>query len=351
MHIRTAHLFCALVALIMISASHAAQRTFVSVAGVDNPACSLSSPCRTFGTAVAATSSEGEVIVLDSGGYGPVTITQAVSIIAPPGVYAGISVFTGVGIAVNAPGASVVLRGLTINGQGGGSKAGINVTSAQVVHIERCTVTNLGDGISIDGTAHAYITDSLMLRTAGVFGGAASGDLNVSDTHIANHNGGEGIRVFGGALTLNRVEIDNSGTGVSVVPFSPAQVVIRDSAFTGNTFGVTAITNAAGQIAHVAVERSAALRNMGSGFIANSVAGGTVTFVLSDSVSIENGQSGLFAGGAGTTASVGGSTLSRNGNAGLFQTSSAVLNSHGNNAVTGNVLNNITGTVTVIGLN
>ena len=32
------------------------------------------------------------MIVLDSAGYGPVTITQSVSITAPPGVFAGISV-------------------------------------------------------------------------------------------------------------------------------------------------------------------------------------------------------------------------------------------------------------------
>ena len=36
-----------------------------------------------------------QVIVLDSAGYGPVTITQAVSIIAPAGVYAGVSVSRG----------------------------------------------------------------------------------------------------------------------------------------------------------------------------------------------------------------------------------------------------------------
>ena len=56
---------------------------------------------------------------MDSAGYGAVTITQSVSIIAPAGIYAGISVFGGDGVTVNAPGAIVVLRGLSINGQGG----------------------------------------------------------------------------------------------------------------------------------------------------------------------------------------------------------------------------------------
>src|SRR4029450_1625619 len=99
------------------------QRTFVAHDGVDNPACSLAAPCRGFTAALAATSANGDVIVLDSAGYGTVTIAKAVSIIAPAGIYAGISVSSGNGVTVNA-GASdkVVLRGLTINGQGGRSE-------------------------------------------------------------------------------------------------------------------------------------------------------------------------------------------------------------------------------------
>ena len=60
-----------------------AQRTFVSGVGSDGNPCSRTAPCRTISQALMGTSSGGEVIVLDSAGYGPVTITQAVSIIAP----------------------------------------------------------------------------------------------------------------------------------------------------------------------------------------------------------------------------------------------------------------------------
>src|SRR5215471_13629595 len=84
------------------SASIAQQRTFVSGGGNDLNACSRTAPCRTFGHAISQTSVGGEVIVLDSAGYGAFTITQAVSIIAPPGIYAGISVFSGDGIDINA---------------------------------------------------------------------------------------------------------------------------------------------------------------------------------------------------------------------------------------------------------
>jgi hypothetical protein len=60
-------------------------------------------------------------------------------------VYAGVSVFAGDDGITVAAGVSdkVVLRGLTINGQGGDS--GIRVTSGNVViHIEDCTVAGMG---------------------------------------------------------------------------------------------------------------------------------------------------------------------------------------------------------------
>src|SRR6185369_8943668 len=93
----------------------AGQRSFVATGGVDNPVCSLAAPCRSFGAAVTATNAGGEVIVLDSGGYGPVTITKAIALIAPPGVYAGVSVLSGDGVTVttSAAGDRVTLDGLT----------------------------------------------------------------------------------------------------------------------------------------------------------------------------------------------------------------------------------------------
>ena len=78
------------------------QRTFVSGAGNDANPCSRTAPCRTFGAAMAQTNAGGEVYVLDSAGYGPFTINKSVSIVAPLGVTAGISVFSGDGIDINA---------------------------------------------------------------------------------------------------------------------------------------------------------------------------------------------------------------------------------------------------------
>src|SRR5438876_2640495 len=99
-------------------ASGSAQRSFVSANhGNDANPCTVTLPCRNFAAAIAQTIAGGEVIVLDSGGYGPVTIGNSIALIAPPGVYAGITAFSGDAITINAGASDVVtLRGLTLNG-------------------------------------------------------------------------------------------------------------------------------------------------------------------------------------------------------------------------------------------
>ena len=64
-----------------------ANRVFVSQRSGNNAnSCdNILTPCQTFAGAVLQLNPGGEAIVLDSGGYGTVTITQAVTIEAPPG--------------------------------------------------------------------------------------------------------------------------------------------------------------------------------------------------------------------------------------------------------------------------
>ena len=73
----------------------AVQRAHVATYGLNSNTsfnCSVANPCRFFQAATSVVDPNGEVVVLDSGGYGAVTLTQSISLIAPPGVYAGISV-------------------------------------------------------------------------------------------------------------------------------------------------------------------------------------------------------------------------------------------------------------------
>jgi hypothetical protein len=71
--------FATLIALAVADSAIAVQRTFVASFGLTANAafnCSLAKPCRAFNEALGVTSADGEVVVLDSAGYGPVTITQ-----------------------------------------------------------------------------------------------------------------------------------------------------------------------------------------------------------------------------------------------------------------------------------
>src|SRR6266480_6070986 len=95
----------------------AAQRSFVASSGSDSNPCSRDLPCRSFNTAIGATTAGGEVVALDSAGYGVASINGSITIVGAPCVHAGVSAFTGSAITVNAGTTNVVtVRNLYING-------------------------------------------------------------------------------------------------------------------------------------------------------------------------------------------------------------------------------------------
>src|SRR5207248_1201059 len=121
---------------ILCSANAFAQRTFVASTGLDTNPCSRTAPCRSFGAAITAVAPGGEVIVLDSAGYGPASVTKSVSLIAPGGVYAGVTVPSGVGLTVNVPSGVINLRGLNVNGTGGTDAIDFSGGGGAELHVE-----------------------------------------------------------------------------------------------------------------------------------------------------------------------------------------------------------------------
>jgi nitrous oxidase accessory protein NosD len=188
-----------------------AQRTFVASNGNDANPCSIAAPCRAFTAALAQTLSGGEVIVLDSAGYGPVTISQSVSIIAPPGVYAGISVpasGNATGVLIATAGVNVVLRGLTINNTGG--TYGIHLTNGAGLVIENCVISNFDTGVWIQAPARVSITGSTVRDSmAGIVAGFGA-TVNVSNSQVLA-NASEGIEIYGGSGGVTtRVHVSDS---------------------------------------------------------------------------------------------------------------------------------------------
>src|SRR5712691_4250584 len=96
-------------------------RTYVSGTGSDSNPCTASSPCKTFNAALALTIAGGEIFVLNSANYGPLTINKAVTITSE-GAVAGVLATSGAGITISAGASDVVnLRGLGIDGANSGT--------------------------------------------------------------------------------------------------------------------------------------------------------------------------------------------------------------------------------------
>lgn len=154
------------------------QRTFVASYGSDaSPNCALLAPCRSFNAAIAQTNPGGEVVILDTAGYGPMVISKSIKIIGPSGVYGGISVQGGAsgittGIVIDAGDTDdVTLRGLDISGVPGIAPLpliGIDVQNAGAVHIEKSSIGNFTQdasacvNVNVAKTTRVYLIDSFL---------------------------------------------------------------------------------------------------------------------------------------------------------------------------------------------
>jgi hypothetical protein len=155
--------FTLLISMFVAAAAFAQNnRSAVSVTGSDSNACTVVSPCRSFGVAIAHTNAGGEVIAIDSGGYGAFAINQAVSVIGAPGIHAAITASAD-GIGVTAASIdTVTIRGLNITLTT--SSKGIKATSFGKLFIDNCSVSGGNVGISISGSSSskASIADSVV---------------------------------------------------------------------------------------------------------------------------------------------------------------------------------------------
>jgi hypothetical protein len=241
-----------------------AQRTFVSGVGSDGNPCSRTAPCRTISQALMGTSSGGEVIVLDSAGYGPVTITQAVSIIAPPGVYAGISVFSGDGLDINAgPTDTIILRGLTLNNQGSPGH-GVVSNGASSLRIEGCVINGFGGfGVNFLGSGSLEVKDSILRgnNVGIVVNGKGPGFVE----HCRLEGNGDGLDVIGGSrATVRNSLVEGSNTGFDAESpngASAAELNIENCVVTNCFFGIMALRTSTGGAVTVRVSNSTVTDN------------------------------------------------------------------------------------------
>lgn len=223
----SASLAFALSILTSADATATAQRTFVASYGNDANLCSITQPCRGFTRALTQTSAGGEVIVLDSAGYGVVTVAQSVSIVAPAGIYAGITVSSGNGVTVNAPGATVVLRGLSINGQGGAK--GISFVQGLMLTVEGCEISGM--------------------TMAGIEANAPDSQTTVTHSVVRNNDDGIVGRGFGGVVRVivaNSTISDNQTGAITSANSGFVQFHLSRSVVTGNGVGLWVTSGGSG---------------------------------------------------------------------------------------------------------
>ena len=209
--------------------AHARARVFVASYGSDSNPCTFLSPCRNFQQAVNVVDPGGEVTAIDSAGFGPITITKAVTITSPAGVEAGIAAAAGgTAISINAgQNDTVVFSGLTIAGNNPG-ESGIYFGGGQQLEIINCTIRGFKDtpGVGVFPTTSAQV-QVLISNTV----------INDNATGIALNTAGPSGPIV---AAIDHVTLDNNHEGVYVASVgSPIEASIRNSGIDNNSsYGV-----------------------------------------------------------------------------------------------------------------
>jgi hypothetical protein len=280
-----------------------ANRVFVSARTGNNlNSCdNVSTPCQTLAGALSQLNPDGEVIVLDSGGYGAATITQGVTIEAPAGVTAFIHPPSGDAITVNAPSATVTLRGLVLNV---GTNNGITVNSVGTLNVENCFITGFaGDGIRM----------------------ASAGKLNIKGTDIKSSGFGVLVSNTSGVVqaSLDHCHFDgNAGAGYITATTSPG------SSTTTATY-------------------STANNNTGHGWVSGFGSTGADELNLEYCTGSENSNQGLlgFSTNALSVARYSNSVFFDNGQFGVARVGTGAIGTRGNNSIAGNASGTTSGAI------
>jgi hypothetical protein len=180
------------------AAAQGQTRSWVAANGDNANPCTEARPCRTFQRAINRTANGGEVNCLDSGAFGPVQISQSISIICDR-TEAGIIGTTAGMLIGGAPDIVVTLSGLDLEGLGQtdmGGAAGIVFISGAVLHVRNTKVRGFRGAY---GILFAPLTNASLILD----------DVTVSETGCpcAGNNGGVGV--FPDSNTTSKVAIFN----------------------------------------------------------------------------------------------------------------------------------------------
>jgi hypothetical protein len=199
-------------------------KIFVASFGNDGNDGSRGSPKRNFQAAHNAVAAGGQIVVLDTAGYGQLNITKSVAVTVPPGVNGFITALSGTyAININtAVSDTVSLRGLIVEGN---ATYGISATSVGTLRIEDCTIRGsffTALFMSVNNSAHLVMNQTRVYDATGGVQLDTTNDVSL----IANLT----------ACTIDRI----GNTGVlarAPTTGSSTQVTARDCVVTNNPVG------------------------------------------------------------------------------------------------------------------
>ena len=253
-----------LLSLSFTTATYAqASRTWVSGVGDDANPCSRTAPCKTFAGAISKTASNGQISVLDPGGFGGLTITKSI-VIDGDGELASILVAGTNGIVISASSTdTVVLRNLHFSGVASGLD-GVLINSAGNVIIDHCTFdgfTSNNIEINLSNSGYVLVQNSTIIGgTQGVVIDGSTGpgpvaallkDVTIQGTGTALHTQRGHIDVthsifqnnatYGAFAEVGSINLEGSmfslnGTAIQALP--SGSIAISNVDIFNNTVGI-----------------------------------------------------------------------------------------------------------------
>jgi hypothetical protein len=295
MRIRSLVLFIFVSTVVTTGAFAQASRTWVSGVGDDANPCSRTAPCKTFAGAISKTAPNGQISVLDPGGFGAVTITKAITLDGA-GTLASITSAVQNAITINAGvNDNVTIRNLQIDGLGTGL-AGVNVLSAKSVTIDHVAIFGMGDG-----------------------GNGRGVQVNPSNGVIVNvylHD----MDIY--RCGVNGVRAGAAGTGVANLYADDVRIAHIGTTTAHDGIDLELNTNAQ-------IKNSRVFRAAGSGL---KLGGTGVLATVDDSFFIRNGGDGIQVNATGAAVRLSNSTMTQNASAGVRATLGSVFSYRNNHS-------------------
>jgi len=289
----------ALLCAVSVPANALSLHTWVSGAIGSDSTCTgaRQSPCATFAQALSLTAAGGAISVADPGDFGPVNISQSVTI---DGGMMGSIGFAGNNFGINIAASTsspinVVVRNLTIEGQGTGNYP-IVVTSGNVnltvddcklesfvtggvflssAAVENVLVTNTvidGGNIANYGVASTGVNvvalDHVTIRRAlqfAVYNGVSGGLVQVTNSLLTQSV--EGVYANAGTISVANTAITSNQTGVCDA--TGAKIRLDTNDIYDNT--TAAIANCGGQIKTSGTNRTSGAILIPASLVSNSV--------------------------------------------------------------------------------